>query len=117
VTKERYYKFIEDVPLVDIKKVCKQYKTSFNVVVPALISQTLAEYFHNNGDTKTKEINFVSTFSLKPFPRSKEEFTMGNFAAMQLYKFPLRTDFKEAVLRVKDCAKELVGGPFLIAFR
>lgn len=52
--KDTHLRIIEDVSLADIKKVSKHNGTTFNVVVQAILSQTLAEYFRKRGDTKTK---------------------------------------------------------------
>jgi hypothetical protein len=57
-----------------------------------------------------------STFSLKPFPSSKEEFKMGNHAVAAMYRFPIASSFKDAVKKVRETASQIVGGPFLVAF-
>jgi NRPS condensation-like uncharacterized protein len=78
---ERYVRIIDDIPLADIKAVCKKNNATFNQLIQAILSLTLKEYFVNRG-SQAKQINFVSTFSLKPFARSQEEYDMGNFAVL-----------------------------------
>jgi hypothetical protein len=86
VSLERYVRIIEDVPLADIKAVCKKNDATFNCLINAILSLTLRDYFVNRG-SKDTELNFASTFSLKPFARSAEEYEMGNFAVIQMFKF------------------------------
>lgn len=57
----------------------------------------------------------ISTFSLKPFAKSADEFKMGNYVTVLQYKIPLVTDLREAVAKMKVTAKNMIGGPFLVA--
>lgn len=67
------------------------------------------------GDTDINEIVFCSSFSLRPFPKSPEEFKMGNFASLMFYLIPVIKEFDLALEGVKAAAKKVVGGPFVIA--
>lgn len=65
---ERCVKVLDTVSLADVKNVTKHQGVTFNIIIYALLSQTLAEYFRRRGDTKTSDITASTAFSLRPFP-------------------------------------------------
>lgn len=81
-SKERYVKVWDTVTLEDVKKVSKHHGVTFNIIVQAFLSQTLAEYFKRRGDTKTTDVTFSNAFSLRPFPTKASEFKMENNSVM-----------------------------------
>lgn len=58
-----------------------------------------------------------STFSLVKLPRNKSEFKLANNTVLLLFNFPIKFDFAQAIQGAKDVSAQVVGGPFLIAFR
>lgn len=102
------FKTIENVPLHLIKNISKQNGTTFNTVIQALLSMTIAEYNIQKGDSQTESITFGSAFSLTPFAKSREEFKVQNQATLQIYNLKLVRDFKEAVEMTKKLKEQNV---------
>jgi hypothetical protein len=78
---KRYLRILEDIPLEDVKKICRHKKATFNIIIQAILSKTIAQYIkkRENNDKEIEDITIASTFSMKPFAREESEFRMGNY--------------------------------------
>lgn len=94
----REIRILKDISVSAIKAAAKKHKATVTEICHVMVSQATKEYSRRHGDREISEMMVISTFAMKPPPRTKGELTYGNNFVPLFLNMPVSDDL-ETVLK------------------